>query len=293
MISVVIPLYNKELSIRSTIQSVLDQTFQDYEVIVVNDGSTDNSLQIVQTLYDPRVKLISKSNGGVSSARNVGIKNAIYPYIAFLDADDIWEPTYLEEQWKMIQDFPDAGMWGTSWGTQIGNTRFLRTTKIEAGFRGYITDYFKRHLFLYYTCVTVINKDIFNKIDMFDERISCGEDLDLWYRIILNFPVAYYEKTLVYYRQDSENRITLSKKDITKHFVYYIDKFDSYRKVDFFFKKYYEHEVLGHLFNQFYIHDRKNPEIHALLSKIDFSIQPFSYKFRFKFPKLYLWLKKI
>ena len=88
MFSVVIPLYNKELSIINTIQSVLDQTFQNFEIVVVNDGSTDRSVEMVEQFNDPRIRIINKSNGGVSSARNRGIQEAKYELVAFLDADD-------------------------------------------------------------------------------------------------------------------------------------------------------------------------------------------------------------
>ena len=87
MISVVIPLYNKEKQIRKTLQSVLTQTFQDFEIVVVNDGSTDNSAIEVEKVKDPRIRLIHQQNAGVSAARNKGIEEARYELIAFLDAD--------------------------------------------------------------------------------------------------------------------------------------------------------------------------------------------------------------
>ena len=94
MISVVIPLYNKEKYIKRAIESVLNQTFQKFEIIVVNDGSTDKSAEIVQNIKDPRIRLINQKNAGVSAARNRGIQEAKYEYIAFLDADDFWEKIF-------------------------------------------------------------------------------------------------------------------------------------------------------------------------------------------------------
>src|SRR5690554_7052561 len=96
MFSVVIPLYNKELSINNTIQSVLNQTFQDYEIVVVNDGSTDKSLEVVKQINDFRIRIINKLNGGVSSARNRGIEESKFDWIAFLDGDDLWMENHLE-----------------------------------------------------------------------------------------------------------------------------------------------------------------------------------------------------
>ena len=101
MISIVIPLYNKERAIINTLQSVLAQTYTDCEIIIVDDGSTDNSLNVVHKriseLENERIRVIHKKNGGVSSARNRGIKEAKGEYVALLDGDDLWEPTFLEE----------------------------------------------------------------------------------------------------------------------------------------------------------------------------------------------------
>src|SRR5690606_29446795 len=106
MFSVVIPLYNKERSIKQTVQSVLDQTFTDFEIVIVNDGSTDNSLQVVENIDDQRIRIINKPNGGVSSARNKGINEANFNWIAFLDGDDLWKPNHLEIIRGLIDKFP-------------------------------------------------------------------------------------------------------------------------------------------------------------------------------------------
>ena len=104
MFSIIIPLYNKAAYIQKAIQSILAQTFKQYEIIIVNDGSTDNSLDVVNTcpLSTVDYQLIDQPNKGVSTTRNNAIKLAKYEYIAFLDADDWWEPTYLEEMKKLI-----------------------------------------------------------------------------------------------------------------------------------------------------------------------------------------------
>src|SRR5690606_38009132 len=106
MFSVVIPLYNKELSIQNTIHSVLNQTVQDFEIVVVNDGSTDNSVEKVVEIFDARILIINKPNGGVSSDRNMGVEEAKYEWIAFLDGDDLWKVNHLEEIVKMMKLFP-------------------------------------------------------------------------------------------------------------------------------------------------------------------------------------------
>lgn len=104
MISVVIPLYNKEKQIKRTLQSVLTQTFQDFEIVIVNDGSTDNSVIEVEKLKDPRIRLVHQKNAGVSAARNKGIEEAKYELIAFLDADDEWQSEYLAHNMNYIKN---------------------------------------------------------------------------------------------------------------------------------------------------------------------------------------------
>ena len=230
MISVVIPLYNKEKAIVKTIASVLNQTYTDFELIVVDDGSKDNSLLVVKAVDDPRVRVIHKKNGGVSSARNRGIKEAKGEYVALLDGDDLWEPTFLEEQVKLIHDFPEAAMWGVS----IAFIKYGKCLKWQQGmgdgYRGYVENYFgTSHNDLFCSSSVMIRKEVFDVVGYFDERISSSEDLDMWYRIILKYPVVFYDKVLVYYNQDAENRVaydTDTRFPLTKDIKYYFDKFN-------------------------------------------------------------------
>ena len=174
--SIVIPLYNKQSAIVATLQSVLAQTYTNYEIIVVDDGSTDGSAEVAEaTLFASHLsplafRLIRKPNGGVSSARNRGIQEAKYDYIALLDGDDLWDEHYLEEQVKFIQDFPEAKMWGVS----IAFIKYNRRTKWEQGmgdgYRGYVENYFgTSHNDLFCSSSVVINKDVFDKVGCFDE----------------------------------------------------------------------------------------------------------------------------
>jgi glycosyltransferase involved in cell wall biosynthesis len=115
--TIIIPLYNKEAHIKATLDSVLAQTFENFEVIIVNDGSTDRSMDIISTFKDKRIQIINKKNEGVSTARNLGIKNAKGDFIAFLDADDIWYPTHLEDLKNLIAHFPNCGLYCTAYET--------------------------------------------------------------------------------------------------------------------------------------------------------------------------------
>src|SRR5690606_11857402 len=107
MFSIVIPLYNKEQSVTNTLQSVLNQTYTEFEVVIVNDGSTDNSVEKVEAFNDPRIRLIHQANAGVSAARNKGIEEAKFEWIAFLDADDLWMENHLSTLRNMIETYPE------------------------------------------------------------------------------------------------------------------------------------------------------------------------------------------
>ena len=229
MISIVIPLYNKEKSIATTLESVLAQSYTNYEVIVVDDGSTDNSANVVRELVNDKIRLISKPKGGVCSARNRGIQEAKSQYVAFLDADDLWEKDYLEEQVKMIADFPVAMMCGINYAeTYQGKLVRYLPTGLKVGYRGYLTQYFDipgRRSDLFHSSAVVVNKSVFEKVGYFDERIRYGEDNDMWWRIIATHPVAFYDEYKAYYILDSENRALSKPHRLIYDVEYYVDKF--------------------------------------------------------------------
>lgn len=115
--SVIIPLYNKAPYIGKALQSVLEQTFDDFEIIVVDDGSTDDSYSVAKAVLETSerpFKLIHQENAGVSTARNKGVAASSGEYICFLDGDDWWAPTFLEKMDELIQDYPEAGIYGTN-----------------------------------------------------------------------------------------------------------------------------------------------------------------------------------
>jgi len=141
--SVIIPLYNKAPYVSKAIGSVLAQTFTDYELVVVDDGSRDDSAEMAAKAMDgrPDCRLIRQENAGVSMARNNGVAASQGDYLCFLDADDWWEPTFLEEMSKLIAEFPDAGIYGTGY-TIVNETKHktrVAPIGVEAGFgKGYI-----------------------------------------------------------------------------------------------------------------------------------------------------------
>ena len=289
MISIVIPLYNKAKSIANTIKSILSQTFQEFEIIVVDDGSTDNSIEVVRAISDNRIRLIQKENGGVCSARNRGIIEAKYDYVAFLDADDTWDENYLLEQSKLIQEFPLAYMWGINFA-ELYNGELIHElpTGLPKGYRGYVENYFEmpskqgRISDLYCSSSVVIKKEAFNISGMFDERIKYSEDIDMWFRIIVNFPVVFYDKYMAFYHYDAENR-AMNKARPLKYFLpYYNDKYLQYKGTYFYqwILRWSAVKIKDYYFN---IPDQRK-EAKEAINKLDYSVLPLKYKYLFKTP---------
>lgn len=243
MISVVIPLYNKQFSIKSTIESVLNQTYRDFEIIVVDDGSTDDSAKVVENISDNRIRLISQSNQGVSAARNCGIKIANNQWIAFLDGDDLWRNNHLEEINKMMHVFPNENVYVTSFEYSDAREMFRHFRK-KPIFK--IENYFKEALqeSLICTDIVIINKVCFDNIGFFDESINRGEDTDLWVRLARNYDIVKSSTITATYRVEAENRTTLSK-DLESTYIYIIN-LDEIEDIDE--KKYFKEMIANRLY---------------------------------------------
>ena len=213
-ISVIIPLFNKSSYIARALNSVLNQTYQDFEVIVVDDGSTDDGAEIVVGFNDSRIRLIRQENRGVSAARNRGVNEATSDFIAFLDADDEWMPRHLETIIRLRVKFPDAGMYTTSYKirTNDGTIQWAKYEFIpDAPWEGILPNYFKSGCtgdFPVSSSNVVIPLKIFREMSGFHEGYWWGEDVDLFGRIALKYPVAFsWELGAVYYC-DNTNRLS-------------------------------------------------------------------------------------
>ena len=297
MISVVIPLYNKEQSIASTLQSVCEQTYTEYEVLIVNDGSTDNSVNVVKDFIshledrgiDGRWTLVNKPNGGVCSARNRGIEEAKGEYVALLDGDDQWDKDYLTEQVKMIRDFPEAAMWGINFA-ELNQGKLIRklATALPDGYRGYVENYFQmkgRISDLFCSSSVLIQKEVFNKVGMFDERIKYAEDNDMWFRIIANYPVAFYDRYMVWYIYDAENRATNKKRLLKDWLPYFVEKYKDplFKHNEAFYR--WIMRWAGVRIKDVYFNDpSQRSDAHDASCGLDYSVLPFKYRIYFKFP---------
>lgn len=204
MISVVIPLYNKERFVAATLDSVLGQTFTDFEVIVIDDGSTDDSAHIVQGYSDPRVSYVKTEHQGVSTARNLGIKKAQYDWIAFLDADDWWAPEFLAEMTLAMDQFSEVSLFASG-RTRVFKgyeQRYANALLPETGQIGLINFYqiIKKHLPPINASNAVLSKQSILEAGGFHPHQKMHEDHDLWVRLCVNRQVVFVNKNLSFYR---------------------------------------------------------------------------------------------
>lgn len=292
MISIVIPLYNKEESIRSTINSVLVQAHQDFELIIVDDGSTDKGCDIVESFTDERIILIRKENGGVSSARNEGIRQARGNYVAFLDADDLWDKSFLLEISRLIEAFPDAGILGTSYG-YLKDGDFIKAGKpLPEGFFGIVdnTGWDKGHI--YCSSAVCCRRDALLEAGAFDEDIAYGEDTDLWWRIMFRYPAAFSNKALATYRFDEDNRAMNKVIPLDKLYINQFEKYNAMRHNSEAFRHFIDQECMWWLF-PYFLNRKDRKRAKAILSQIDLDEYKPSFKFRFRFPYIYNIYRKI
>ena len=291
MISVVIPLYNKQESIVATLQSVLAQTYKDYEVVIVNDGSTDNSAHVVEEfiqasrLSPHAFRLITQPNAGVSAARNTGILEAKGEYIAFLEGDDMWDDKYLETLHQLICDYPDATIYGLGCA-QIKDDQELPQSTLQNRVRGYVENVWSNYPGYWTGSSSSSSRAHLIEIGMFDTRMTHGEDLDVWWRMLLIGKGAYDSTILAYYRQDAENRAMNRMIPLEKHIPYYIDKYAEARANNIEFRRFFDREMIYRLYP--YLFDKQyRKQAKLLAKKLDYSLQKWTMKFRMKFPYLY------
>ena len=215
LISIVIPLYNKERFIKETLNSVFNQTFLDYEIIIINDGSTDSSGEIVKILCKNKknTTLIHQQNKGLSATRNKGIGLAKGEIIALLDADDLWGENYLKEIHKLYNDFPEASLYGTDYIEKISSTNELEPSKnISKKLKNtsfLVDNFFKANLFqpIINPSCFCFKKEVFKTVKFY-ESVDFGEDVGYFINSNLNFRFAYSYKPLATINLNIPNQMT-------------------------------------------------------------------------------------
>lgn len=299
MFSVIIPLYNKAPYIAKAIESVLGQTYRDFEVIVIDDGSTDQSLEVVKTFENKSITIISQPNSGVSTARNNGVKLAKHPYICFLDADDWWHPTFLEEMKQLITDFPDAGIYGSGYYIVKNGKERIAPIGVPQGFERGIIDYcevYAKTLCMpIWTGAVIVPKNIFDEEGGFKSQLKLGEDFDLWIRIALKHKVILVNKPLAYYNQDVDvnNRAIGSRFYKPEEHMLFSNYGDFMHNEGFRFL--FERLALYGLLS-YYLNDVNKLEVYQILSEINWDKHESKYhQYYKKFPRwaVKVWFKII
>lgn len=205
--SIVIPVYNKEKFVAKTLKSVLAQTFTDFEILIINDGSTDESETIIFDFKDPRIRYFSKQNEGVSVARNFGIEKAVSEYICFLDADDYWYPNFLEIMNQYIQKFPDEKIFASAIEIETNKKTFPAHYSFVKNGDFEIVNFFdaSKKEAVIWTSSVCIHREVFDKAGIFDTQLKVSEDTDLWIRIGLHYKIVFIWTILARYVFDEKS----------------------------------------------------------------------------------------
>ncbi len=203
-ITVVIPLYNKEREIARTLRSVLEQSYPPREIIVVDDGSTDRSAEIVESFRAPSIRLIRQPNRGVSAARNRAIGEARTEWIALLDGDDRWEPGYLQAIDRLIDRYPGCGAYATSFHVENDGRLTPGDTPQREGLVDFFAESLRRYVLI--PSAATLRRDLVRSLGGFPEGMRMGEDQYLWTRVARCAPVCFSPERLVVYTRSASNR---------------------------------------------------------------------------------------
>lgn len=298
LFSVIIPLYNKAPYVVKAIQSVLCQAFTDYELIIVDDGSKDNSAEIAEQAIEGQSNccLIRQENAGVSMARNNGVAASRGEYVCFLDADDWWDERFLEEMAQLIEAFPEAGIYGTNYIIVNETKRKTRVAQIgveegfEKGYINYCKAYAKTMYMPLWTGAVCIPRRIFEEMGGFPKGIKLGEDFLLWVRIALKYKVAFMNKPLAYYNQDvdvtSRGVGRLHKPE--EHMLWNLADMEPLEKSNADYKQLVDNLRIYGLF-PYYLSKEYHEAAKWELEKVDFGEQPS--KARKQYRKPLAWLR--
>ena len=302
-LSIIVPLYNKAPYVRKALDSVLAQTFTDYECVIINDGSTDDSASVVQQWMQnkacgARFRLINQPNAGVSAARNKGVKESEGEYVCFLDADDWWGPNFLEEMDKLIADYPDAGLFATNYiYYKPGKTHVA--LKLSKGYINYPEAYLESIAMPVWTGAACMPRRVFDEMGGFPVGIKLGEDFLLWAKTALHYKVAFCEKPLAYYNNDvpAPLRATRNLHAPEYHMLFLLGPLeaeiakwqDSSIKDDW--KRLLDTLRVGGLMD-YWLSDEYHDIAASELAKIDWSRQPRSAKAQYEKPIWFLKAKR-
>ena len=291
VISVVIPVYNKEKFIENTIYSVLNQTLSDFELIIVDDSSTDKSLSIIDSIKDKRIKTYSIKNSGVSKSRNYGVEKSTSNLIAFLDADDLWKNNHLEQLYKLYLENPNCGMYAMSYIKNINFKSYKKSYFGLSNFSGILENFFTSSSV---DCIAssssvMIPLNVFKKINGFNENLKKREDTALWIKIALNYKIAFSTITTVEI-VITEHGNHLSKSHENPWYFFDLFKFQEQNNVDL--KKFLDLNRFSEAIN--FKLNKEHNNFKIITKSINYRNLNFKQKILIKTPfRILLFLKKI
>ncbi len=290
--SIIVPIYNKALYVRKALQSILAQSFTDYEVVIVDDGSTDDSLAVAKDFVeriDDRWTIICQPNAGVAAARNYGVAKSKGEYVCFLDSDDWWEPTFLDEMDRLIHEYPDAGLYGCDY-YYVKNGKKKIYPKNAEGYIDYCKVYTDCKAMPIHPNGAIIPRKVFDEVGGFDPSIKMGEDFILFMQIVFKHKVAFLNKQLVTFNQDADPKwraITKLHKP-EHHMLWHVRQWENEEKTDASYKAMIDMlRVIG-LMN-YWLNDEYHDAAKEELTKVDWSNQTKGAKAQYEKP---IWLIK-
>lgn len=276
--SVIIPLYNKAPYIENALESVFCQTFKSFEIVIVDDGSSDNSFKVAhETLKNAPIEyqLIHQENAGVSTARNNGVAASHGDYICFLDADDWWAPTYLERMNWLIDVYPEAKIFGTNYYYVKNGRQRICVTSAKTGYINYCRVYSEKLQMPLWTGATSISRSVFDELGGFRPNLRLGEDFDLWIRVALKYKVAFLNEPLSFYYQDADTTWRLVGKlhDPEVHMLWNLDYLKDEEEKNLDYKMLIDN-LRTYSLLPYYLSGQYRKAAKTELSKVDWSNQP-------------------
>lgn len=301
--SIIVPLYNKAPYIRKALESIVSQTYKDWELIIIDDGSTDNSADICeeffQTFNHSLVhSFIRQTNSGVAAARNRGVAESHGEYVCFLDADDWWEPTFLEEMDKLITEYPDAGIYASNYiYYKPGKTHVA--LNLPRGYMDYPKAYYEGSAMPVWTGATSMPRKVFDEMGGFPIGIKLGEDFLLWAKTALHYKVAFCEKPLAYYNNDipATMRATRNLHAPEHHMLFNLDFIiDDLHRTPYTVHQEIWIQLIDKLrvngLLDYWLNDEYHDVAAAELKKVDWNNQPKSSKAQYEKPIWFLKAKR-
>ena len=265
-ISIIIPLYNKMHTVIKTVNSVLKQSFQDFELLIIDDGSTDNSLALAKTISDTRIHIHQQENKGVCAARNKGVKLAKSQFIAFLDADDYWNENHLENLIYLEQKHPKEVVFTAAYTVNYYKKTIDYTLKNHKNPLNFFSNSHSFSLINSSNCM--FNKAVFDTIGFFNITLQGGEDTDFWIRIGLKYHVCFSNKITVIITKNSINQASNDLMNYTN--CSYLFDYQKQEEIDVNLKKYMDLQRYG-LVMRFRKKGEKHEKEQAILKDLNTS----------------------